>query len=286
MRGFYIRAPFAVIARLDATVAYLAEALRPLGDTPRCDERRVKAVLILANPAQATELLAAYAAWKDRPADPPMPPEHDADATPDTRPTRPATGRTGRGPPTDGEKPTSTGPSCCPRWCSTCHLYGGLDTDGVARVEGMGPVTESWIRHHLGEQARFRITPVLDLAGQAPVDSYEIPDRHRQAVHLMTPADIFPFSPNLTRSKDIDHTVPFDHGAAAEGSGQSRVGNYGPMTKFHHRIKTHGRLAGPATVPRDLPLARPPRRVLPGRPHRHPPHQRHPAHPGRLSMPA
>jgi len=72
------------------------------------------------------------------------------------------------------------------------------------------------------------------------VDSYEIPDRHRQAVHLMTPADIFPFSSNLSRKKPIDHNVPFVHGPAARGAGQSRVGNYGPMTTFHHRIKTHG----------------------------------------------
>ena len=101
-------------------------------------------------------------------------------------------------------------------------------------------VTDSWIRRHLGPHARFRITPVLDLAGQAPVDAYEIPHRHRQAVHLMTPADTFPFSTNLTHNMEVDHTEPFDHHAATDGSGQSRVGNYGPMTRFHHRIKTHG----------------------------------------------
>ena len=110
------------------------------------------------------------------------------------------------------------------------HLYGGLDTDGVARVEGLGPLTEFWIRHHLGPHAKFHVTPVLDLAAQAPVDAYEIPDRHRRAVHLMTPADIFPFATNLTRNKDVDHTEEFDPDAE-EGAGQSRVGNYGPMTR-------------------------------------------------------
>lgn len=48
----------------------------------------------------------------------------------------------------------------------------------------------------------------MDIEGQAPVDGYEIPDRHRQAVHLMTPADTFPFASNTTRRKQIDHTVP------------------------------------------------------------------------------
>ena len=50
MRGFYVRAPFAVIARLDATVAFVADALGHLGDTGSLDERRVKALLLLANP--------------------------------------------------------------------------------------------------------------------------------------------------------------------------------------------------------------------------------------------
>ena len=104
----------------------------------------------------------------------------------------------------------------------------------IARLEGHGPVTEAWITRVLGPNAKFKIQPVLDLAGQAPVDSYEIPDRHRQAVHLMTPADTFPFASSLSRKQQVDHTIPFDEG------GESGIGNYGPMTIRHHRIKTHG----------------------------------------------
>jgi uncharacterized protein YdbL (DUF1318 family) len=78
MRGFYVRAHLAIIAKLDATVTYLAEMLRQLGDDSSLDERRVKAILILANPGHAAHLLQAYAVWKDRPADPPMPAEDDA----------------------------------------------------------------------------------------------------------------------------------------------------------------------------------------------------------------
>jgi len=229
IRGFYIRAHFSVIAVLEARVGYLAEVLRRLGDDSPVDERRVKAILILANPTQATDLLHAYAAWKDRPADPPMPPKEDQDAEPPETAEQPT-----------GEQPAVDWAKLLPTVVLYVHLYGGLDTDGLARIEGHGPVTESWIRHHLGANARFTITPVLDLAGQAPIDAYEIPARHRQAVHLMTPADIFPYATNLTRSKQVDHTEPFDPDTA-DGRGQSRVGNYGPMTTFHHRIKTHGR---------------------------------------------
>ena len=116
------------------------------------------------------------------------------------------------------------------------HTYAGPEPTDTARVEGHGPVTDEWVRRHLGSQARFTIRPVLDLADQAPVDAYEIPDRHRQAVHLMTPADTFPWGVSTARTHQIDHTEAFLRGGPR---GQSRVGNYGPMTPFHHRIKTH-----------------------------------------------
>ena len=116
------------------------------------------------------------------------------------------------------------------------HCYGGLDGDGIARVEGHGPVSEAWIRDLLGPRATFKVQPVLDLAGQAPVDAYEIPERHRQAVALMTPADTFPWGSSTTRTMQIDHTQPYDPGGPP---GQSRIGNYGPMTTVHHRLKTH-----------------------------------------------
>jgi hypothetical protein len=53
----------------------------------------------------------------------------------------------------------------------------------------------------------------------------------------MTPADTFPFATNTTRHKQIDHTIPYQ---ASGPPGQSRIGNYGPMTVLHHRLKTHG----------------------------------------------
>ena len=104
------------------------------------------------------------------------------------------------------------------------------------------------------------VKPVIDLAGQAPVDAYEIPDRLREAVHLRSPADVFPHATNLGRTKDVDHTKPYhlppdttarrpDDGDPSPGAGppahretvpQTRLDNLAPMTRFHHRIKTHG----------------------------------------------
>lgn len=186
MRGFYVRAGFAAIARLDATVAYVAEALRALGDEGTLDERRVKAVLVLANPTRAVDLLRTYAAWRRDP---------DADAHSESA---------DRALPVDDAD-----------LLPAVVLYAHLGSGGAARVEGMSPVTEDWVRDRLGERCRFRITPLVDLANQVPVDAYEVPDRHRQAVHLMTPADTFPFASNTSRGMQVDHTQEYDHGPGA-----------------------------------------------------------------------
>ena len=56
-KTLYVRSTAAVITRIDATLDYLCQALRALGDTETADELRVKAMLLLANPLQAVELL-------------------------------------------------------------------------------------------------------------------------------------------------------------------------------------------------------------------------------------
>ena len=212
MRGFYIRAGLGVVAQLDAAVTFFADLLQALGDPGTLDERRVRALLLLANPAKAVALMHAY---------------NDL--------------RSGAVSPSGVSRLIPDESTLVPQVQLHVHLaQGSMDNDfsGVARVEGERPLSARWVREALGPRCRFRIAPVLDLAGQVPVDAWEIPDRHRQAVHLMTPADTFPFASSTTRSKQIDHTEPFVPGGPA---GQSRVGNYGPMTTIHHRIKTHGR---------------------------------------------
>jgi hypothetical protein len=260
MAGFYLRTDAAGIARLDATVAYLADALAALGCTEPLDARRAMAMVILANPAHATRLLAAYAAWRRRPADPTPPEDHTEDPTDAPADPEPSGivadavvlfGR-GGGQPT-GEAPVIDWRQLLPAVQLIAHVYagechgdgpceGGLvrrDATGIARIEGIGAVTEAWVRDLLGPRATITHRPVLDLAGQAPVDAWEIPDRHRRAVRLMTPADTFPFATATVNQHDgwpgmqIDHTVPHPDGPTA-------IGNYGPLTGSHHNLKTHG----------------------------------------------
>ena len=232
MRGFFIRAPFAIIAMLDARVQWIADILAALGDTDELDARRVKAIAILANPREAVALVEAFVQWRERPETSGDDQTGD-EQTPDTQTTDTQT-KDGQ----VGDRPTIDWSQIFPSVTVFAHVYVGSETAHIARVESHGPVTEAWIRQHLGPHARFTIRPVLDLAGQAPVDAYEIPERHRQAVHLMTPADTFPWGASTSRTQQIDHTEAFDHRGPP---GQSRVGNYGPMTAFHHRIKTHTR---------------------------------------------
>lgn len=205
LRGFYIRAPLATVAVLDSALGRIARILEDLGDTDTLERRRVKALLVLSRPDLASTLICEASDHSDA-----------------------------------GPTATIDWGELLPRVVVHLHVYAGQDAEGIARVEGCGPVTESWVRDHLSPHARVIVRPVLDIEGLAPVDCYEIPERHRRAVHLMTPADTFPFSSSLEPDQ-IDHTVPFRHGPDAVGAGQSRVGNYGPMSTPHHRLKTFGR---------------------------------------------
>jgi hypothetical protein len=110
---------------------------------------------------------------------------------------------------------------------------------GVARVEGYGPVSIAAVTALL-KHSFVRVVPVLDVAGQQPVDSYEFTGRMREAVHLAQPAEAFPFSSYLGRTVDIDHVDPFVSPAHGGPPGQTRLDNAAALKRFSHRLKTHG----------------------------------------------
>jgi hypothetical protein len=250
MWGFYIRAPARTVLVFDAALARIAGILRDLGDTDAVDKRRVTALLVLSRPDLAADLITAYQAWRDRPEDPAGPPPEDP-FDPESWGAVVSTRSTEGDAPRTGPKPVLDWTQLLPQVVINVHTYADAvvsevaseaasDAAGIARVERCGAVTETWIRQHLSPHAKVTVKPVRDIEGLAPVDAYEIPERHRRAVRLMTPADTFPFSTSLDPDQ-IDHTEPFQHGSDAAGAGQSRIGNYGPMSTPHHRLKTHGR---------------------------------------------
>ena len=108
----------------------------------------------------------------------------------------------------------------------------------VARVEGHGPLSrDTWVEL-LGD-TRVTVRPVVDLNQLPAVDAYEIPDRVREAVCGRSPVDMFPYGTLLSRSCDLDHTIPYDHGRGAP-PGQTRIDNLAPIHRKAHRAKTSG----------------------------------------------
>ncbi len=241
-KTLYVKSGAAEMVRINATIDYLAEALKALGDEDTEDRRRAKSVLIMANPIQAVALLQAFAGRRGSASEEPEVDALEAEEPADG-PTEPFLGRF-HPDQVRTSTPSNFDPSALmPKVTLYIHLSEEAvtrDVGGVARWETEGPISTGYVRDFLGPHCRFTIRPVVDLAGMAPVDAYEIPERLREAVHMRSPADVFPFASNTGRRHQLDHTRPYvppDHGGPP---GQTGVDNLGPLVQFHHRIKTFG----------------------------------------------
>ena len=241
-----------------ATIDRIADILAKQGDTDTIDVRRSKAIGILAQPAQALHLLCQHQVddW-DGPAEPTEPPEEPTEDELgfDEVPTQDDADLTAAEPtpdlPVDGEHrslqilPPPFGPERArPRAMVYVHLSAEALTagTGIARVEDVGPVLLGRLRLLLGDLCTINLKPVIDLpAGHAPVDAYEIPASLREQLLLRNPADVFPYAAAVSRSIDVDHTIPYLSPDKGGPPGQTRLGNLGPHVRRHHRQKTHGR---------------------------------------------
>lgn len=211
------------LARLDAMVAHVADLLGA-HDSRSLDVRRAAALAVLADPARACRLLAG--------ADQAEPSESAVEAAT-------AFGRVLE------EQGEGSLEQLRPRSVLYVHVSGeavaGVDVpgDGVARVEGVGPLTLAQVREWLGHD-RVVVRPVLDLAGQTPVDAYEIPVRHREAVLARHPFEVFPYGTASSRRCDLDHSTRFVPRADGGPPGQTHPDNLGPLSRRMHRLKTFG----------------------------------------------
>lgn len=112
-----------------------------------------------------------------------------------------------------------------------------LAGQGVARVEGYGPVYVNRLREFLGHD-QVVIQPVIDLRAGVSVDAYEIPRRIREQVKLTYPVEQFPYgTATTTNSIDLDHIEAFDPNGPPK---QTSTSNLAPLRRFSHRVKTHG----------------------------------------------
>jgi hypothetical protein len=237
-----------------ATIDRIADILARQGDNDPVDIRRSKAIGILAQPAQALRLLCQHQddecdGLSDEPdfADEPAEDDDDGDecASPVIDDDCPASDQETA--PEPHRSLQITPPPLDPAKARPCAvIYVHLSEEalnasrGVARVEEVGPVLLSQLRMILGDHCSISVKPVIDLpAGHTAVDAYEIPASLREQILLRNPADAFPYAAAVSRSIDIDHTIPYLNPDKGGPPGQTRIGNLGPHTRYHHRIKTH-----------------------------------------------
>jgi hypothetical protein len=107
----------------------------------------------------------------------------------------------------------------------------------VARCDRLGPLLLEQVRDLL-QHRRVRVQPVIDLNTVQAVDAYEHPTAVKRRTVLRTGGDVFPHSTGSVRRLDHDHVVPYD---PLGPPGQTGDLNDAPLTRFHHRVKTHAR---------------------------------------------
>jgi len=194
IKDIYIRTETPNAIWFDAAIQRVADSLHGLGDRSDKDVRRARAVGVLAQPQRALDLFdQAAARFEDSTErDQPDPTAEALDkAATDER-----------------HHPVAAGADPRPHAILYVHVSQESftrDSAGVARFEGVGPITVDQARRFLSS-CDVTIRPVIDLAGMPPVDSYEIPDRMREAVHLRNPVDVSPTPP--TPAENATSTTP------------------------------------------------------------------------------
>ncbi len=221
---------------VEAMVDRVATILRERGEPGSRDELRATAFGWLARPAELLALLLEHQppARTPRPSDPEPP-----DAEPEPTDPEPAPSRAFAFPAELLDALRCLDPARL-RPPATLHVHlhqaalEGL-ADGVARCEELGPFLPDQLHDLLG-RADVTVAPVIDLADQISANAYEHPESVKNRVFHLIGGDYFPYAPSLARHLDIDHVTPYrPHGPP----GQTGVHNAGPLTRLHHRIKTH-----------------------------------------------
>ena len=91
----------------------------------------------------------------------------------------------------------------------------------MARVEGFGPLTLTRLAELL-RRTNLKIQPVKDLSDRVRYTAYEHPESLRDQVHLVTGGDYWPYATSTSRTVDLDHPTPYDHGRRTENPRRTR----------------------------------------------------------------
>ena len=194
---------------LDQTLAAVAAALKTSGCSESLDVRRSMALGVLADPARAHALLNTALPNTDPDTD-----AADSLAT-DTTDVLPA--------------PTK-------RIVLFLHLtqdaIAGRDSVGRNETTGRPELVQSIREWCSRTDTHLTVTPVIDLAEQVQVDSYEIPERLKTRIRLTHTKCVFPWCTRPARACDCDHIQSHATG------GPTSTHNLAPLCRHHHRLKT------------------------------------------------
>ncbi|MFA6299966.1 MAG: hypothetical protein WC642_12410, partial [Nocardioides sp.] len=214
-------------AWVEATVARVAEILTPRHPDASADEVRSVAFGWLARPAELLALLLEHRDEQEQEVDP------DPDREEHVRPSR-ATAF-----PADllDALRSLDLTVLAPKAVLHVHLHEAAvhGTGGVARAEGLGPLTLTGLQRLLARTSLV-VRPVLDLSERVRATAYEHPESLKERVHLATGGDYWPYATSTHRNVDYDHPTPYDDTGPP---GQTGTHNSGPLGRRHHRWKTH-----------------------------------------------
>jgi hypothetical protein len=145
-------------AERQAAGQQVARPTRPRDDEFGTGDHGLRGFYIKAPAATVLVFDAALQRIADILADPPELPDDQTDS--ETDPDAPRT----------GPKPVIDWASLLPQVVINLHTYAAPDREpgsqSIARVEGCGPVTETWIREHLSPHAKVTLKPVLGTTGR------------------------------------------------------------------------------------------------------------------------
>ena len=195
-------------ALLDQTLSRIAGDLRGLGDPDPLDQRRARAVGILADPQHALDLLSGRAHTPSR----------------------------------------SLGVTTLFLHLTTqdlaADLAGGTGAGtGAVTIERLGAATTvlltDWLTRFATAGAKVIVRPVLDLHRTWSVDSHDPPAQMREQVLLRERHCVFPGCRRDSRACDLDHIDPYRPTDEGGPPGQTSPENLAPLCRTHHRAKTH-----------------------------------------------